>query len=188
MKRFWLAVFFFAFCFSAAGTAFAADDTLLSGSIKVYTGAYDDPKVEKGQVLIKAFILDDKSAALKDIPYEWGLYLIRGEDDYDVLAKGREASVTAGTSITVGNLEAGKDYTLYIWAKAEDWDDYKGNEFSFQIPAAGEDKTVGPLELTEKDVWNRLNFDDSSGCSVFGLGAGLLALAGLALLGKKSGR
>jgi hypothetical protein len=186
-----LAVFFFAFCFSAAGTAFAADPSLLFGKINVYTGAYDDPKVEKGQVLIEVFILDSEGKETKDIPYEWGLYRFEDVDDDDdddevLIGKGRTASVAAGTQIFRSDLEADEEYGIYIWAKAEDWEDYKGGGGEFQIPAAG--ATVSGSEgLTETDR-PRLDFDDSSGCSVFGLGAGLLALAGLALLGKKSGR
>jgi hypothetical protein len=185
MKRFWLAVFFFVFCFNATSAVFAADGEPHSVYIIYCKGPIAE--VPAGQVVIELTIRDEGVVPLKNMPFAWELL----KDGKSTGKTGSGSTNTVGHSISdliFDGLEDGGGYQLNVWVKVSTWTKDRIAILPFR-PYAGEAGSVHD-ELAETDNPRPKTGDGDgggSGCSAFSSGAGILALVGL-LLKKRSVR
>jgi hypothetical protein len=151
MKRFWLAVFFFAFCLGAAGAVFAADKEPHFVGIKITTGPVSD--IPKGRVAAALFIGSKDGIYLKDIPFAWELF--KDGESTGKAGKGSTNKRDAAEKkylfgeITLNGLKDGGDYRLDVWVKTAGWTKDKIASLSFK-PQAGKAGAVAD-ELVETD-------------------------------------
>jgi hypothetical protein len=178
MKRFCLLLFFlFIFCLGAAGAVFAGEPKSVNANF--YTGPF--AAVPKGQVNIEVHIRDERVMPIYDVPYEWELF----KSGVSTGKVGSSRTNIGGYSldeIVFTDLEDDANYRLDVWVGD------KIASLSFRTePGKGMSDSDELVVTDRKRSGGSGGGGSGGGCSAFGSGMGVLVLAGLALLKKRSG-